>query len=259
MLVAVMGLPKIAVDAEVLSNETIGNSVKKLVVACSEIVGQANPGEFVHLRVDRSGLLLRRPISIADTDIDKGQLTFIYRIIGKGTAAMAELRSGDTINCLGPMGHGFSLDCEKPLLIGGGIGIAPLLFLAKKLNGKASILMGGRTTEEMFWPEIFKDFVKDIFITTDDGSMGTKGFTITALPQILQDNSYDRIVVCGPEIMMRGIAKIAAEHHISCQVSMEKRMACGLGACLSCTCNGNDNSRKKVCKDGPVFWAWEVL
>ena len=128
---------------------------------------------------------------------------------------MAALQPADPINCLGPLGHGFSLTAKKPLLVGGGMGIAPLLFLAKTFAGKASILMGGRNAEEMFWPELYQGLVQDVFITTDDGSMGTKGFTVTLLPALLQKGAYDRIFVCGPEIMMRGVAGIAKEAGIA--------------------------------------------
>ena len=254
-----MTLPKLAIDGEILENSLIGPQMYRLLVHCPAIAAQAAPGQFIQVRVERGQLLLRRPISLADVDRTTGTLTLIYRVVGKGTAAMAALQPADPINCLGPLGHGFSLTAKKPLLVGGGMGIAPLLFLAKTFAGKASILMGGRNAEEMFWPELYQCLVQDVFITTDDGSMGTKGFTVTLLPALLQKGAYDRIFVCGPEIMMRGVAGIAKEAGIACEVSLEKRMACGLGACLSCSIDTTDGQRKKVCKDGPVFPAQEVF
>jgi len=254
-----MHLPKLAIDAIILENKPLGADIYQLSVACPEIASCGQPGMFVQLQINREMLLLRRPLSIADLDAAAGTVTFIYRRIGKGTAAMTSLQPRESINCLGPLGHGFAMTAKRPLLIGGGLGIAPLLFVANRLAGQADILMGGRCRQEMFWPDLFRPYARKIFITTDDGSMGTKGFTIDLLPTLLQQEKYDQIIVCGPEIMMRGVAKIAAAASIPCQVSLEKRMACGLGACLSCSCDTNDGHRVKVCKDGPVFWAQEVL
>ena len=254
-----MTLLKLAMDGKILEHCCIGPQMYRLLVHCPAIARQSRPGQFVQVRVERGQLLLRRPISLADADAAAGTLTLIYRVVGKGTAAMAGLQPGDTINCLGPLGHGFSCTAEKPLLVGGGMGIAPLLFLAKAFAGRASILMGGRSAEEMFWPGLYDKLVQDIFITTDDGSMGTKGFTVTLLPQLLQKGTFDQVFVCGPEIMMRCAARIASEAGIACEVSLEKRMACGLGACLSCSIDTTDGQRKKVCKDGPVFPAQEVF
>ena len=256
---AVILLPKFAIDAKILANNPLSEDVYELTLHCPEIAINARPGMFVHIRVEHGALLLRRPLSIADADTVKGTITFIYRLLGQGTKAMAALKPGAMLNCLGPLGNGFSLEAKKPLLVGGGLGIAPLLFLSKAFAGQADILMGGRNQQEMFWPVLFQASTRNVFITTDDGSLGTKGFTVDLLPQLLQKYSYDCIIVCGPEIMMRGIAEVAAAADIPCQVSLEKRMACGLGACLSCSCDAKDGHRKKVCKDGPVFWAQEVL
>lgn len=139
------------------------------------------------------------------------------------------------------------------------MGLSPVLFYAAAMQGKADVLMGGKTKGELFWQELFTGKVQDIFCTTDDGSLGTKGFTTTLLPELLAKKDYDIVVACGPEIMMKGIAKIAKEHGVRCQVSLEKRMGCGLGACLSCSIDTTDGKRKKVCKDGPVFEAGEVF
>ena len=255
----VMVLPKFALDAQILENKSICQDIWQMTVACPEIARQAQPGMFVHIGIPRGELLLRRPISMADVDAAAGTLLFIYRRVGKGTHCLSELAAGDSINCLGPLGHGFDLTAKKPLLVGGGMGIAPLLFLAKKMKGGADILMGGRNEQEMFWPSFYREYVRNIFITTDDGSLGSRGVTSDLLPQLLISNAYDRIVVCGPEVMMRSIAHLAQQYGIPCQLSLEKRMACGLGACLSCSCDTNSGQRKKVCKDGPVFWAQEVL
>lgn len=254
---AVILLPKIVEKAEVLTNTQITPDVYKMTVLSPAAAKAVAPGMFYQLRLySGQGLLLRRPISIADVDGDV--LTFIYRVVGKGTEEMTHLKAGDAVSCLGPLGNGFFLDAERPLLVGGGMGAAPLLYLAKAYKGKASLLVGGRNERELFWTSLYEKLVKDIYITTDDGSLGTKGFTVDLLPKLLEENDFDMIFVCGPEIMMRGIYKVAREFDVKCQVSLEKRMACGLGACLSCSVD-TTSGRKKVCKDGPVFWAEEVL
>lgn len=254
-------MPKLAIDTKIVEHNHISDNVKELVLSAPQIVEQAKPGQFIHLKItDGNDPLLRRPISIASVDLDKGLLTLIYRIAGKGTKKLATLKQGDIVNCLGPLGNGFDLNCQKPLLVGGGIGMAPLIFLAQRLVPcNIDILMGGRTKTEMCWHELFQDIVEEIHVTTDDGSLGTKGFTVDVLPDLLKTGKYDTIYVCGPHIMMEKVSAIAKEYNIPCQVSLEKHMACGIGACLSCTCQTNDGKRKKVCTDGPVFYAEEVF
>ena len=253
-----MILPKLALDMEILENTKVGDDVYALTVHGDALVGLAQPGQFIHLQIPSGEVFLRRPFGIADTDGSDGRLTMYYRVLGKGTRVMTGLQRGDTVNCLGPLGHGFSLSSKRPLLVGGGMGLAPLLLLAKRFQGEADVLMGGRNQAELFWKDIFAPYAREIFITTDDGSLGRKGFTTELLPELL-GRGYDCIYTCGPEIMMRGIAKVAAKHDIPCQVSLEKRMACGLGACLSCVCDTANAERKKICKDGPVFWAQDVF
>ena len=257
----VMALPKkkVTVDSRIVSQRELYDQVFQLVVKAPEVAELAEAGQFVQLRILNGSCLLRRPVGIAAADKDKGTVAFIYRVVGKGTKAISELKAGDTINVLGPLGHGFDTTAKKPLIVGGGMGLSPVLFYAAVMQGKADVLMGGKTAGELFWQELFAGKVQDIFCTTDDGSLGTKGFTTTLLPELLEKKAYDLVVACGPEIMMKGIAKIAKEHGARCQVSLEKRMGCGLGACLSCSIDTTDGKRKKVCKDGPVFEAGEVF
>ena len=257
----VMDLPKekVTVDANIVSQQELYDQVFQLVVKAPEVAALAEAGQFVQLRILNSSCLLRRPVGIAAADKEKGTVAFIYRVVGKGTKAISELKAGDTINVLGPLGNGFDTTAKKPLIVGGGMGLSPVLFYAAVMQGKADVLMGGTTAGELFWQDLFTGKVQEIFCTTDDGSLGTKGFTTTLLPELLEKKDYDLVVACGPEIMMKGIAKIAKEHGLRCQVSLEKRMGCGLGACLSCSIDTTDGKRKKVCKDGPVFEAGEVF
>ena len=259
MWAAVMTLPRLALDTEILQNTKVGDDVYALTVHGGALVNQAQPGQFIHLQIPAENVFLRRPFGIADTDEGNGRLTMYYRVAGKGTRALTSQQHGDKVNCLGPLGNGFSLSSKHPLLVGGGMGLAPLLLLTKRFQGEADVLMGGRNQAELFWKDIFAPYAHEIFITTDDGSLGVRGFTTELLPGLLGQRKYDCIYTCGPEIMMRGIAKIAAQHDIPCQVSLEKRMACGLGACLSCVCDTANGERKKICKDGPVFRAQDVF
>ena len=250
-------MPKQASDAVILKNEPVSRDVYRLCFTAPGIASEAKPGMFVNIDINRKGVFLRRPFGIASVSDDT--LTIYYRVIGSGTKALTQCAKDDVINVLGPLGNGFPEGFNRPLLVGGGMGLAPLLFVQSFYGKKADILMGGRNSAELFWRELFAPIANEVFITTDDGSLGTKGFTINLLPQLLENKSYDAVFVCGPEIMMRGVADICAKANVACYVSLEKRMACGLGACLSCSCDKKDGSRAKICKDGPVFLAGEVF
>ena len=252
-------MPKKIFKASIVKHSNLGPGVKKIVL-CTEWAEDFKPGQFVHVRIGKSyDPLLRRPISISDVDVTHHTITLIYRVVGKGTALLAQYAEGDMLDCMGPLGNGFRLEGTRPLLVGGGMGLAPLIYLARSLSAcSPEVLLGGRTREELFWPKMFKDFCREIHMTTDDGSVGVKGTVLDLLPQLLTEK-YDMIYTCGPQPMMQGVAALAKEQHIPCQISLEKYMACGIGACLSCTCAAKDGKRRKVCTDGPVFWAEEVL
>ena len=259
---ALGGIPaKVDVEAPIISQERLTDGVYRLTAVAPSIALRAMPGQFVQVGINKSGTLLRRPLGIAAADNGTGNLSLIYRIAGKGTLALSQLKPGDSIKVLGPLGHGFTTKVPKPLLVGGGMGLSPLLYEAEYLQRhrcNADVLMGGRTEQELFWRQLFKDYVNGIHITTDDGSLGTKGFVTTVLPEMLQDNDYDLVIACGPEIMMKNVTAICRELGIACEVSLERRMGCGLGACLSCSID-TLSGRRKVCKDGPVFPAEEVF
>lgn len=253
-------MSKVAVEARILENTGIAPLVKRMLIHVPAIASAAKPGQFVHVRIPGGDLLLRRPLSIADVNVKSGTLTLIYKIVGSGTAQLALLDPGDTVNCMGPLGSGFALAGDKPLLVGGGMGIAPLLYLSRALCPKPTeVLMGGRNSGEMYWPELFREVCHSMHITTDDGSLGRRGTTLDALPEIIRQKQIDMIYTCGPKIMMAGVARLAKQAGIPCQVSLEEHMACGVGACLSCTCAASDGIRRKICSDGPVFNAGEVF
>ena len=254
-----IALSKMVTQTRITENITIGPMVKKMTVYAPAIALKAVPGQFVHIRVP-GGTLLRRPISIADVDKNRGTLTLIYRIVGMGTTQLSFLGPDGLLDCMGSLGKGFVLKGDRPLLVGGGMGIAPLLYLARELCPRPiEILMGGRSSNEMYWSEMFQDVCKEIHITTDDGSIGTRGTTLDMLPRLIDKKEIDIIYTCGPRAMMEGVAKLAIEAGICCQISLEEHMACGVGACLSCTCAATDGTRRKICSDGPVFNAEEVF
>lgn len=254
-------MKKLVVVGKILANEAINANVKRMVIEAPQIAEAAQPGQFVHVKKPDSVNFLRRPFSIADADRENGTITLIYRIVGKGTAEYAAMKVGEAFSILGPIGNGFALKDGRPLLIGGGVGIAPLIYLSRQLKDQKPILLiGGKNKDEVFWEKYLQEFADKIYITTDDGSVGFKGFTVQLLPQILAENNIEHIYTCGPNIMMEGVAKLAHEHDIDCQVSLEKRMACGIGVCLGCTFEGKlTGKRRKVCTEGPVFASKEVF
>jgi len=261
MLAEAIPLPKTVEQAVITEHQTVGPMVQWLTLRSPVIAKAAQPGQFVHIRVGRNyDPLLRRPISIAAANPAEGTISLIYRIVGRGTAELARLKLGEELDVMGPLGNGFDQACQKPLLVGGGMGLAPLLFLAQALCPRpVTVLMGGRTAQELYWQELFATVCQNIHITTDDGSLGRQGVTVDALPDLLASQAYDGVYACGPHPMLRGVARLAKAQGIACQISLEDYMACGVGACLSCTCAATDGTRRKVCTDGPVFSAQEVL
>ena len=249
-------MPKVIEEARILSHDAPIAGVDILTLAAPLIACAAQPGQFVQISVPADAGFLRRPLGIAEVSRTEGWIRLIYRQVGRGTQGLASAETGTTVSVLGPLGRGFHTGLKHPLLVGGGMGLTPLLFFAAA-HSNASVLMGGRTREEVFWEEIYRPHVRACFVTTDDGSYGTQGFVTTLLPELLKDGDYDGVAVCGPPVMMERVAMIANEYGIPCEVSLEKRMACGLGACLSCAVDTR-SGRRKVCKDGPVFPAGEV-
>jgi len=213
------------------------------------------PGQFIEVRVDgEPDVMLRRPISIHDVDPKAGTITLLIQIVGKGTRRLSQLKEGDHLNLVYPLGHGFSTDLpggSRALLVGGGAGIAPLLHLSKVLNAKGvecTILLGGRTADLIPIRDEFRPY-GTLCLTTDDGSLGHKGLVVSH-PSF--NDHYDMIYTCGPTPMMKSVARSAAERGIRCEVSLENMMACGVGACLCCVTD-TDQGHRCVCKDGPVF------
>ena len=251
---------KIIEQAPVIENSLLASGVFRLVARAPKIAAQCVPGQFVMLRLTRmADPLLRRPLSIAGADSQAGTITLICRVVGHGSELLSLVKPGEMLDIMGPLGRGFALDFARPLLVGGGIGLAPLLFVAGHCCPRpVEVLAGGRTCDELFWADLFRETCSAVHVSTDDGSLGICGTCADALPDVLKNGDYDMILTCGPRPMMRRVAEEAARFGIRTQVSMEEHMACGLGACRSCTCLASDGGARQVCKDGPVFWAEEV-
>lgn len=245
----------------IMLHEQVGPEIWRMQLELPLTARAAKPGQFIHIKVNAPRYILRRPISIAGTDAGKGLVEIIYRIVGKGTEAMSHLKEGDVVDCLGPLGTAFDMEKDHIVGIGGGVGIAPILFMARKAKpGQMTVVIGGRNKEEVFWKDFFPKTVKQLIVTTDDGSYGIKGFSVSVLPELFKNENVDEACVCGPGIMMRITAQMAKEAGVACQVSMERRMGCGIGTCLGCVCDKADGKgHYKVCVDGPVFQAEEVV
>ena len=253
---------KIKENAEVISQEMIAGDIYSMWIRTS-VAGESVPGQFISLYTKSDARLLPRPISICETDAAHGKLRIVYRIAGKGTEEFSTYKAGDTVDILGPLGNGFPLTVlhDKPaILIGGGIGIPPMLELAKQLKGEKVIVAGYRDADIFLDKELKK--YGCLIIATDDGSVGTKGNVIDAIKENNIDGSV--IYACGPTPMLRGVKAYAQEAGIEAYISVEERMACGVGACLGCVCRStvtDDHSKvrnKRICKDGPVFPASDI-
>ena len=241
-------------DFKLVEKRDYGRSVL-LRLHSERMLPDIAPGQFVQVRVDDStSTYLRRPISIHDVDARQNEITLLVQQVGEGTRHLAAAEQGDTVNMVLPLGNGFSFPerGERCLLVGGGIGIAPLFYFAKVLVEKGirpTLLLGGKSKSDLIRLEDYQQF-GETFVTTEDGSLGEKGFVTQH--SVWQKQSFDKIYVCGPKPMMKAVAKLADAKSIWCEVSLENLMACGLGACLCCVEDTVDG-HVCVCKEGPVF------
>ena len=258
-------MKKYILDLKVNSVEALSDKHVLIKLTHSEPLPEMFPGQFVEVRVDDSpSTFLRRPISINNVDYERNELWLLVAAVGDGTRRLQQLRSCDTLNCVLPLGNSFTLP-EKPgakvLLVGGGVGVAPLLYLGRKVKAmgmQPTFLLGARTAKDVLEKPLFEE-VGRVLITTEDGSEGEKGFVTNH--SVLASENFDLISTCGPKPMMMAVARYAYKNDIECEVSLENKMACGVGACLCCvekTVEGN----KCVCKDGPVMnikkLSWQI-
>ncbi|MEW6101584.1 MAG: dihydroorotate dehydrogenase electron transfer subunit [Candidatus Omnitrophota bacterium] len=257
--------------AKLLKNIEVANNYYKILVSCPQVAKAAEPGQFVNIKVSE-GLqpLLRRPLGIHGV---RGQtIEILYESVGKGTELLSKRRPGEYLDVVGPLGNGFGLSLTTrqlwPILVAGGMGVAPLTFLAEKLreirNPKSEIriLIGAKTKSQILCVEEFRKLGCEVKIATDDGSKGYKGKVTDLLKNLFFPAAGDRrpatIYACGPRLMLKEISRLSLQYKIAAQISLEEHMACGIGACLGCAVNTKDGY-KRVCKEGPVFEAKEII
>ena len=268
---------------KILENKRIAPDFCRMKLESSYLARNAKPGQFVEVKCsDKTDVLLRRPLGVHR--ITKSGIELLYEVVGKGTEKLSKRKAGDTLDIIGPLGSGFELSpnskLQTPILIAGGVGVAPLLALAEKLaysveriayikNSRIDVFIGAKTKSHILCEKEFKKLGANLYITTEDGSKGEKGLITELFFEHLSAKRYTlnaTIYACGPAPMLKAVARIAEKNNIPCQVSLEERMACGVGVCLGCPVRvkTNDERRttndeyKMVCKDGPVFNAKEI-
>lgn len=240
--------------------KAIAKGIFDLTISCPEIAALAKPGQFAQVAAD--GYFLRRPISICDIDKERGTIRIVFEVRGKGTDKISELNKGGLIDIIAPLGNGFTiLDGKKAVCVGGGIGTPPMLGIAKQYGENAQVISGFRTSAIAILQDDFKAAGCNTVLCTDDGTAGIHGFVTEPLKARLESDKPDMIYACGPAPMLKNIVKLAKEYGVKTEVSLEQRMACGVGACLVCVCRtvkDGEQFLSHVCKDGPVFDGEEV-
>lgn len=246
-------------QAVIIRQEEISYGVYSMWLKTEQVAGQAKPGQFVSVYCHEGSRLLPRPISICEIDREDRAIRIVYRVVGKGTEELSQMRTGRCLDIVGPLGNGFPLKDKKAFLIGGGIGIPPLLELAKELKSEKQLVLGYR--DSLFLQEEFKK-QGQMYLATEDGSYGTEGNVLDAIRE--NGLNAEIIYACGPMPMLRAVKAYASERGIECWLSLEERMACGIGACLGCVCKSKERdnhtnvNNKRICREGPVFRAEEV-
>jgi dihydroorotate dehydrogenase electron transfer subunit len=245
----------------ILKNKEIVPNIYEMILEAGDLVDSVLPGQFVNLYCPSEARILPRPISICEVDQSAKTLKLIYAVVGKGTEIFSKMQVGGILKMVGPLGNGFTINTEwtENIVIGGGVGIPPLLELAKKLKGNTSVFLGFR--KDPFLIEDFKKY-STVYVATEDGSAGIKGNVLDLLEK--QKNKAQMVYSCGPKPMLKALVQWAGKKQIPIQVSLEERMACGIGACLVCACRikkkeETDWQNSRICKDGPVFWGDEVI
>ena len=247
-------------NCKILEAATLPSGAVTMTFESNGMAAQiATPGQFVHIQCGDANLL-RRPISICDWSVDHDWIRMVFEDRGEGTHWLSQRKVGETLDVLGPLGHGFTMTPEgRYLLVGGGIGVPPMLGCAMHGGHDNVAILGFRSQQNTMLLDDFSSSCAGVRLATDDGSLGYHGFVDALVRQELEkDDGFAAVLACGPKPMLRNVARVAEEFGVSCQVSMEERMGCGIGACLVCACKTKDGHQKHACKDGPVFDSKEV-
>ncbi len=252
------------VKQKIVSNEEVAPGVFRMSVEGWKEIQSASPGQFLHIRCSTTfEPLLRRPFSIHD--VDSNEVRILYKVIGCGTKLLSEKKPGDKLDVVGPLGHGFSIEppSESVVIVAGGIGVAPMLFLARLIKARRKqVLIGARTRGLILYEEEFRRPGCSVEVTTDDGSYGKKGQVSALLREFLRGQKPAIVYACGPVGLLKEIANTCSSYNTLCQVSLENRMGCGVGACLGCVIRTKEKDGstiyRRVCREGPVFDAGTV-
>ncbi len=255
-----------ALKEEIESIDRLAPGIFKMTLKCQYVAENALPGQFVNIKCSEGiNALLRRPVSICDIDRSRGTFDIVFQVKGLGTEYLSRSRPGDLADIIAPLGKPFDVSPEykRIAVVGGGIGIFPLLYLLKSMkHAKKMAFLGFRSKEHIVLADEFRSSSNRLLISTDDGSEGHKGVITSLLDRELSTGKVDIIYTCGPLPMLKETIRTADRHGIKCQVSLEQRMGCGIGACLVCACktkHGDEWQYSHVCKDGPVFWSNDVI
>ena len=250
-------------EYKIIRKKALAENIYSYTVECPEAARLTKCGQFVHIRA--AGFTLRRPISVCEIDREAGTLRIVFVVKGSGTEAIARLNEGDYMDMIAPLGNGFSLDPVRSggrvVVVGGGIGVPPMLETAKSCENVTAIL-GFRSYGNIILADEFRSVCCDVIICTDDGSVGEKGIVTAPLRRELEKGDVSSVFACGPIRMLEAVSALTNEYKAFCEVSLEERMGCGVGACVGCVARISRNGEEKllrVCKDGPVFNAKEVL
>lgn len=263
-----MGLKDL--KTEILSNERLHMRLYLMKLQCNDIAREVEPGQFVHIKIPgQDEHILRRPFSVYSRDVEEGTIDILYQVVGVKTDLLSRIEAGVTMDMIGPIGHGWVLpeDAERILLVGAGVGAAPLFMLCEHALEKGidvDVILGATSKDLLVCRDRYSAMCGvEPICSTDDGSYGRSGFCTVLAKEAIEgslasDSRYDLIAVCGPEPVMRIVSGMATEAGIDCQVSLERYMACGIGACLSCVVE-TTRGKRRACVDGPIFDAREVL
>ena len=263
------------IKIKILSKKEVAPNIFLIKLSAPSVTQEALPGQFIHIKCSKDNYpLLRRPLSIHRIDKEKGEISILFQVIGEGTKLLAQKEVRDNLDILGPIGNGFNIypESKKIIIIGGGIGVAPLLALCEesiKKGKEVRVLIGALKKELVIGEENFRKLGAKVDVATNDGSYKYKGLVTDLLERIIKEGWLaDQIFACGPKLKLKKVVEVSLEAHIDCQVSLEERMACGIGACLGCVCKIKTKDKKedkvkyeykRVCVDGPVFRGSEVV
>jgi dihydroorotate dehydrogenase electron transfer subunit len=250
------GRPRVVEATEVLANDRLAEGIGLVTLDAPRIARDVEPGQFVHLRIEQgASFILRRPFSVHRA-LD-GRIQLLYQVLGTGTRALASKEPGDLMDAVGPLGHGFDVPegTAHALLVAGGLGVAPMVLLAERLAERGvavTVAYGAPERERLVARDALEAVARRLEVATDDGSAGVRGLVTELVGTLIEDDSPDMVYACGPEVMSRSVSRIADEAGVACQVSLERLMACGVGACLSCVVT-TTGGQARACVDGPVF------